>query len=52
MIADKAKSGKDLLGLILIPAIVIMVGVAAFGLGRLSAPGSDHGFEVHPAPTT
>ena len=29
--------GKKLLDLALIPAIVILVGVAAFGLGRLSA---------------
>ena len=44
MIADFSKrgkpglaAGKRLLDLLLIPAIVILVGVAAFGLGRLSA---------------
>lgn len=29
-------AGKGLLDLLLIPAIVVLVGVAAFGLGRLS----------------
>lgn len=54
MIADKAKIGKFALGryldALLVPAIVIVVGVAAFGLGRLSAL-EEHkgGLVVHPA---
>lgn len=37
MIADIGKIGKGLLDKLLIPAIIILVAIAAFGLGRLSA---------------
>ena len=53
MIADMGKTGKGHLDLLLIAAIIVAVGVAAFGLGRLSAPqGANHGFAIHPAPAT
>ncbi|HWB34259.1 MAG TPA: hypothetical protein VG753_03010 [Candidatus Paceibacterota bacterium] len=43
--------GKRIIDFFLIPAIVVLVGVAAFGLGRLSAPmGSASGLVIHPAP--
>lgn len=59
MIAGIGKSGKTLfrrleygkaLESLLVPAIVVLVGVAAFGLGRLSALGEAKGtLVVHPA---
>jgi hypothetical protein len=46
-----AISGKRLIGYLLIPAIVILVGVAAFGLGRLSVLKEEKGsLVIHPAP--
>lgn len=42
--------GKHLIDFLLIPAIVILVGVAAFGLGRLSAlKEATAGLVIHPA---
>jgi hypothetical protein len=57
MIADLGKTGKSwahtakhLLDFLLIPAIVILVGVACFGLGRLSALKEAHtGVVIHSA---
>ena len=44
--------GRIELQTLLIPAIVIVVGVAAFGLGRLSAlKEGESGLVIHPAPT-
>ncbi|HVZ75699.1 MAG TPA: hypothetical protein VG934_00265 [Candidatus Paceibacterota bacterium] len=43
--------GKQYLDFLIIPAIVILVGIAAFGLGRLSAlQGAHTGLTIHPAP--
>jgi hypothetical protein len=50
MVADLRKRGKRWLDFLVIPAIVILVGVAAFGLGRLSALKEQKtGLVVHPA---
>ncbi|HVV39163.1 MAG TPA: hypothetical protein VHD31_02445 [Candidatus Paceibacterota bacterium] len=59
MIADKGILGKPALPVgkrhistLLIAAIVILVGIAAFGLGRLSAlQEGKQGLVIHPAPT-
>ncbi|HVU80106.1 MAG TPA: hypothetical protein VHD37_01955 [Candidatus Paceibacterota bacterium] len=51
MIPDMLKQGKRLLDFLLIPAIVILVGVACFGLGRLSAlKEARSGIVIHDAP--
>ena len=59
MIADMGQTGKPawpvgrgLLNTLLIPAIVVWVGIAAFGLGRLSAlKEAKTSVIIHPAPT-
>jgi hypothetical protein len=51
MIADKLKNGKSILDTLLIPLIIVLVGVGAFGLGRLSAlQEKQAGLVIHPAP--
>ena len=43
MIANVVDKGKILLPKLIVPAIVVLVGVAAFGLGRLSALKEEQG---------
>ena len=44
--------GKYLFDYLLIPAIIIVVGVACFGLGRLSVLKENQaGLVIHPAPS-
>lgn len=46
-----APQGKQLLERLFVPALVALVGVAAFGLGRLSALSEiESGFVIHEAP--
>jgi hypothetical protein len=48
-----ATQGKQLLDYLLLPAIVVAVGVAAFGLGRLSAlKENQKGIVITPAGAT
>lgn len=50
MIAGNLNKGKGLLDRLLIPLIIILVGVCAFGLGRLSALQEDaNGLVIYPA---
>ncbi len=52
MIADNAKRGKVWFDRLLIPLIIILVGISAFGLGRLSALQEREGeLVIHPAPS-
>ncbi len=51
MIAGSGTAGKGVVEALLVPAIVVLVGVAAFGLGRLSALEEQKtGLTIHPAP--
>jgi hypothetical protein len=51
MIADILRLGKGLLPKLLIPAVIVLVGVAAFGLGRLSGlKAGDRGLIIHTSP--
>jgi len=52
MIADILGWGKRVGPKIIVPAIVVLVGAAAFGLGRLSAlKQANTGLVIYPAPT-
>jgi hypothetical protein len=45
------RQGKGLLPKLFIPAVIVLVGVAAFGLGRLSGlKAGDKGLIIYPAP--
>ena len=52
MLAENAKNGKNLLASLnklVVPLIIILVGVGAFGLGRLSAlQENGGGLVIHP----
>jgi len=52
MIADILRLGKVWMPKLIIPAVIVLVGVAAFGLGRLSGlKAGDRGLIIHTAPT-
>ncbi len=50
MIAEIAEWGKRAAPRLLVPAIIVLVGLSAFGLGRLSAlTEGDRGLVIYPA---
>ena len=53
MIADFIAWGKRVGPKLLVPAIIVLVGLSAFGLGRLSAlEEADRGLVIYPPGTT
>ncbi|HYF12972.1 MAG TPA: hypothetical protein VD928_01580 [Candidatus Paceibacterota bacterium] len=53
MISGKSPKGKITLDTLIVPAIIILVAIASFGLGRLSAlKEGKSGLVIHPAPET
>jgi hypothetical protein len=52
MIAGFITNGKPLLSLLLMPSLVVLVALAAFGLGRLSALKEGRSLLMIHSPTT
>lgn len=51
MITDMLQYGKRVGPQLAIPAIIVLVGIASFGLGRLSGlKAGDRGLIIYPAP--